>query len=349
MVERVEAADGQVLAVDVGRVTNGSAGQCLSATMLGAVSEYHRRNTKQWLSEVQERAVARGALPWSRTPLGYRRLEDGTLQVEPDEAALIVRAFEVRAEGASITQIREMLKSHGVERSHRGVQVMLANRVYLGEVRFGELVNLDAHEPIVSRDLFARVQRMVIPRGRQPKSEYLLARLGILRCASCGARLSAMQMPQQGGYRVYRHTSTTDCPHKVTVAAEMVERAVVDAVRSALADVEGRASAEQNVRQALQSLERAQEQLDAATRALSDWTDPVAVERLRALRDERDAAQERVDRLGGSRSEVTVPIAADWERLTLHEQRAFVRLVIDRVDIAPGRGPSRITVHLVGE
>jgi DNA invertase Pin-like site-specific DNA recombinase len=43
VVERVERAGGQVLAVDVGRVTNGSAGQWLSGTMLGAVSEYQRR------------------------------------------------------------------------------------------------------------------------------------------------------------------------------------------------------------------------------------------------------------------------------------------------------------------
>jgi hypothetical protein len=47
----------------------------------------------------------------------------------------------MRAEGASIPQIRAMLKSHDVERSHRGVQVMLASRVYLGEIHFGEMVD----------------------------------------------------------------------------------------------------------------------------------------------------------------------------------------------------------------
>lgn len=349
VVERVEAAGGQVLAVDVGRVTNGSAGQWLSATMLGAVSEYHRRTTKQWLGEVQERAVARGALPWSRTPLGYRRREDGTLEVDPDGAVTVVRAFEMRAEGASLTEIRKMLAAHGVQRSHRGAQVMLANRVYLGEVRFGELINPDAHAAIIDRELFDRVQRMVIPRGRKPKSDYLLARLGILRCATCGARLSAMQMRQQGGYRVYRHSSMNDCPRKVAISADMVEDAVVEKVRSVLADVEGRASAEQNARQAIHELDRAQEQLDAATRALSDWTDPVAVERLVELRGVRDARQANLDRLGGTRSEISIPIATDWERLTLEERRAFIRLIIDRVDIAPGRGPDRISIHLIGE
>jgi DNA invertase Pin-like site-specific DNA recombinase len=53
-----------VLAVDVGQVTNASAGQWLSGTMLGAVSEYFKRSVKERSAEGQARAVARGATPW---------------------------------------------------------------------------------------------------------------------------------------------------------------------------------------------------------------------------------------------------------------------------------------------
>lgn len=55
LVARVESAGGQVLAIDVGRVTNGSAGQWLSGTMLGAVAEYARRNAKERGGEAQAR------------------------------------------------------------------------------------------------------------------------------------------------------------------------------------------------------------------------------------------------------------------------------------------------------
>ena len=47
VVGRVEAAGGKILAVDVGQLTNGSAGQWLSGTMLGAVAEYARRVTSE--------------------------------------------------------------------------------------------------------------------------------------------------------------------------------------------------------------------------------------------------------------------------------------------------------------
>ena len=61
LIERVEAAGGQVLAVDVGQVSNGSAGQWLSGTLLGAVNEYQRRTTTERTAGAQARAVARGA------------------------------------------------------------------------------------------------------------------------------------------------------------------------------------------------------------------------------------------------------------------------------------------------
>jgi len=92
LVSRVEKVGGQVLAVDVGQVRNGSAGQWLSGTLLGAVNEYQRRTTTERTAGAQAHAVARGAQPWARVALGY-----------------------------------------------------------LGEVHFGELVNLAACEPIMQR------------------------------------------------------------------------------------------------------------------------------------------------------------------------------------------------------
>jgi DNA invertase Pin-like site-specific DNA recombinase len=353
VIERVEKAGGQVLAVDVGRVTNDSAGQWLSGTMMGAVSEYYRRSIKERSAEGQARAVARGATPWSRVPLGYVRRENGTLEPDPETIPIAKRAFEMRAAGESITQIRNMLKSHGVSRSHRGIQVMLANRVYLGEVHFGKLVNLNAHESIIDRELFGRVQRMVIPRGRQPSSPRLLARLGVLKCGSCGSRLSTMTMPQQGGYPIYRCASNNDCQRHVTISAVIAEDVVSSAVRDALSNAEERASMASNAREVTTTLENAQAALDAALRSfvaagLAD--EPAAVERLAELRQVRDDAEARVDQLGGIHTSVTVNAGRDWGLLTQDERRALIRATVESAIVAPsGRGAGRIAVRLFGE
>ncbi|MDQ6806073.1 MAG: recombinase family protein, partial [Actinomycetota bacterium] len=109
---RVEHAGGQVLAVDVGQVTNGSAGQWLSGTMLGAVSEYHRRSAKERSAEAQARAVERG-VALCHTHYGYLRGDDRILVPDPETAPNVVAAFELRASGGTMREVWEMLRGRG--------------------------------------------------------------------------------------------------------------------------------------------------------------------------------------------------------------------------------------------
>jgi DNA invertase Pin-like site-specific DNA recombinase len=351
LISRVEAAGGQVLALDTGQVTNGSAGQWLSGTMLGAVAEYARRTAAERSAEAQARAVARGVLPWPNVPPGYVRGEDGVLVPDPSARATVREAFEMRADGATVAEVRTFFASRGIERSYHGVTSLLASRVMLGEIHFGDLVNLTAHEPIVDRDLWQRVQRVSTPRGRKPKSGRLLARLGVLRCASCGARM-VVGSSNHGSYALYRCPPTGDCTQRVTISAEKVETLVVEKVRKALSDAEGRANIETNAREAERAHAQAQEALDAAVRSFAAagvMDEPAAVERLTGLRTERDAARERVEQLGGQRASVTVNAASDWDRLSPEARRGLIRATIDRVEVTPGRGAGRVSVHLVGE
>lgn len=348
VIERVEKAGGQVLAVDVGRVTNDSAGQWLSGTMMGAVSEYYRRSIKERSGEGQARAVARGAVMWSRVPLGYLRRDNGTLEPDPQTVPLVRRVFEMRVSGATVPSIRTMLRGRGVVRSPRGVQVMLASRVYLGEIHFGKLVNLSAHEPIIDRELWNRVQRMMVPRGRQPKSGALLARLNVLRCGSCGARLTAAVMPQQGGYPIYRCPSSSVCARGVVISGRIAEDVVSTTVRDALRDAQGRASMAENAQEAVSALERAQTDMDAALRSFAVTgleNETAAVERLAELRQVRDEAQARVDQIGPEAARTVT--TADWDELSLVGRRDLIRATVESAVVAPfGRGAERITVNL---
>jgi site-specific DNA recombinase len=349
VVERVERAGGHVLAVDVGHVTSGSAGQWLSGTMLGAVSEYQRRTAAERSAEAQARAVARGVVPWPRIPPGYQRGQDGRLEPDPILAPVVAEAFRMRAGGATIMEVREHLRAHGVRRSQHGVGALLASRVVLGEIRFGQLENLTAHPAIVDVETWREVQRVTIPRGQRPKSDRLLARLGVLRCGSCGARM-IVGSSNHGRYPLYRCPPNGDCTQRVTVSAELVERIVVERVRSVLAHAEGRASVEANALEAERELESAQAALEGAIRAFSGLEDEQATrDRLIELRERRDRAVERVEHLGSQRAVVVVSAAADWDRLTLDERRALIRATVSAVRVVPGRGAGRVSVELVSE
>jgi site-specific DNA recombinase len=348
VVQRVEQAGGQVLAVDVGQVTEASAGQWLSGTMLGAVSEYARRTAKERSGDAQQRAVERGVLPWPNIPPGYRRGEDGVLVVEPAEAKLMRKAFQMRGDGATYAECRSYLTANGIERSWHGVQHAMKSRVYLGEIHFGKLVNLAAHEPLVDADTWAKAQRSEV-RGSRPKSNRLLARQGVLRCGSCGGRMSVGTQTQGGRkYSFYRCSPTSDCQNRQAIGADIAEQVVVEAVRAVLADVEGRASVDDTRRQTEAELAHAQGRLDAAMEAFADLAgEPVAAATLRSLSETRDGISERLDQIGGG--SVSLPIGADWGRLSLDEQRAFVRATVERATVAPGKGPGRVAVQLFSE
>jgi DNA invertase Pin-like site-specific DNA recombinase len=346
IVERVEAAGGKILAVDVGQVTNGSAGQWLSGTMLGAVSEYARRVTAERTADAKRRAVDRGVAPFPNVPPGYRRAADGSLEPNPKEARAVAQAFRIRAHGATVMEVREYLRKRGIERSFHGTQALLASRIVRGELRFGELVNVESHEAIVDEKTWAAVQRMKSPRGRRAKSTRLLARLGVLRCGTCGARMVVGSTQQTSGkYWFYRCNPTSDCPQRVTISAELAEQVVVDAVKELLEGLEGTATVGAGVEEAERELERCERELDAAVRAFSGLEDVAAArERLSTLREERDRARDRLAELQAAVGPAVTVTTGEWDLLIIDEQRALIRAVIAEATVAPGRGPDRVTV-----
>jgi site-specific DNA recombinase len=351
VIAQVEAAGGELWTVSDGRISHETAESELTANLQGSVTHFQRRYARDKSVLAVEIAIEQGKVPWCQTAPGYLRDDDSKLRPDPAKVPIIRKAFEMRARGATVADVRACLAEHGVVKSYHGTGHLLRDRIYLGEVHFKNRVNFFAHEPIIDRDLFERVQRVAVPRGRRPKSERLLARLGVLRCASCDGRMVVGSQRQNGKpYHFYRcgHVRE-DCDQRATIAAETVEQLVIDAVRNAVADAEGRASAEAGVREAERDVERAQENYEAAMGALADFTDAAAVARLRELREAWLAAQARVDQLGGNRAAVTITAGKDWDRISYEGRRALIRATVESVVVSPGRGIDRVTIQFVGE
>lgn len=317
--------------------------------MLGAVGEYHRRVTADRAHEAKQRAVERGVPPFPNVPPGYRRGEGGTLEPDPRTAAAVAEAFRLRADGATVMAVREHLRARGVERSFHGVQSLLGSRIVLGELHFGAKVNESAHPAIVDAATWQRVQKIALPRGRRPVSDRLLARLGILRCGTCGARMVVGTTRQNGKpYSFYRCPPNADCQRRVTISAEVAESTVARAVHDLLADVSESASVEAGADEAECQLQARQAELDAAIRTLAPVADEKSArERLSQLRQARDEAAARLADLVGAAGPAVTVSAGDWNTLTLAERRALIRATIAEATVAPGRGTDRIAVKPV--
>jgi hypothetical protein len=366
VIERVERAGGEIFALDHGKLTNGTAARRLSTNMLGSVFQYFAEITGEKVTAAQARAVARGVYPHPKVPVGYARGENGVLVVEPAAAKVVVRAFKRRDLGASLVDIQALLAKNGIERALAGVGWMLRSRMYLGEIHFGELHNLNAHEPIITdRALFERVQRRTVSRGRQAKSERLLARLGVLRCGTCGSRMVINS--DSGSYRC-GDTSAHRCQRRAAVKADRVEATVLDAVRaySATPDTPPRAPKRQQIREADKAIERANADLDNTIRQLGELGllgRPASQETLRKLTKALDDAHAVRARLGdGDKNDVIGP--DEIGKLTEPAKRlaAWRRLITDAVEsvtVAPamtadGRpsrlwDPRRIDIRFLGE
>jgi DNA invertase Pin-like site-specific DNA recombinase len=349
VIGRVEGAGGRVVALDVGEVSAATSAQWLSSTFLGAVAEYHRRTTAERTADAKRRSIARGEPPFPNIPPGYRKREDGRLEPSEDAPA-VAEAFRRRAGGATIREVRAFLRERGVERSYHGVQALLSSRAYLGELHFGRFEpNLVAWEPIVDPETWKQCQDARVARGRRPKSERLLSRLSVLRCGTCGARMVIGSRTHKGKRNLfYRCPPVGDCERRVTISANVAEAAVTDAVRQLVEGMQGTASLDTDA--AALELDGAQAALEAAVEAFDGLDPALANRRLRALQEARDAAAEKLRDLRDAGGAVSVATTDD---LTPDEWRALIRVVLERVEVAPADGhgspADRLTIVPRGE
>lgn len=155
-------------------------------------------------------------------PKGYKGVEKNVLVIVPEDAERVREMFRLYVGGRSMQQIADEM---GIYIS--GVKVVLARRVYVGEIKNsrGEWIK-GMHPPIVDVATFARAQELRAERrlgGPRPRSAVAATSGWILRdvarCMHCGARMSAAYAGRAGaeGTRYYYR-----CAHRCEAVAPQV-------------------------------------------------------------------------------------------------------------------------------
>jgi DNA invertase Pin-like site-specific DNA recombinase len=359
VVLRVEAAGGRVLALDFGEVTEKTAVQWFSSTMVAAVAEYLSRSVGERLAGTQKMSIDAG-VPIGTVPPGYRKDDDPTsptyrrIVLHTAEAAVMSEAFRLRADGASWRAVRKHMADGGIVRTVGSVRKLLHSRTYLGELFFGKLRKTGSHAAIIDVATFERVvgkkgKAYGVP-GR--KSQLLLSSTRVLRCGTCKKALQAASQVQGGkSYPVYKCNPNLVCARRVSIDARIADEAVASYVRQKLADESATEGPGMELIQAQDAAEAAQAAYSRAMRNLADSSDePEAQTILAEKRAARDAAsayaaelERRARSIGNA---VTLNAAADWDTLDLAERRDLITSVLERVEVAPGsrhfRGAGRL-------
>jgi DNA invertase Pin-like site-specific DNA recombinase len=352
-VKRVEKVGGSVVALDVGRTSDATAAEKLSGTLLAAIAEFYADQIGEKMKAPIQRNIDLGIAPFPNVTPAYRKREDGTLELDPERAPLIREAVAMRLapRPASYTTIARFLTERGVKITPGGVEGLFASKLLVGEIHFGSFrPNLRAIEkPLLDAVTFRRLNEAKARRGRYAKSERLLARLDVLICRSCGARLSvdtAKRGPKAKEYSYYRCGNRL-CVAPAVVSAEVAEEFIRDEAIRLSGEVKGRASLAAEVEAARLAKVAAEEKLAGAIRTLAGLASETATrEVLDELQATRDRAAAEHDRLAAlTTPDRTVATVADWDRLTLDERRDVIRAVIERAVVTPGRGAGRIAVE----
>ena len=194
--------------------------------------------TRTGLREKARQGHLVGSLPW-----GYVRDRDSGLAVpEPERAELVRELFERYAAGQeSDRSLAEWLNARGARTAKDRpfgkdtVREMLVNAAYCGYVcglRSKDRSVRGLHDPLVSEELFDRVQEIrawrtrVLKAGR-PSEDYLLRKL--LYCERCGARMHGTRGSRAGVRRYLCSTRrySKGCGQPIT-RAEPLEAQLVE-------------------------------------------------------------------------------------------------------------------------
>ena len=161
----------------------------------GMANQYIRdlsRNVKRGILTKLEKGE------WANyAPIGYFN-KDGKVFPDKEKAKYVVKAFELYAKGShSVKDIADILYQDGF-RSRKGykyhkskIHKILQNPFYYGVMRMHGKFYAGKHNPIISKELFDDVQKVIMGKNHGKQRKHFFALRGFFRCNKCGCLLTA--------------------------------------------------------------------------------------------------------------------------------------------------------------
>jgi site-specific DNA recombinase len=168
-------------------------------------------------------------------PLGYRNITgpDGKkiIEPDPDSAPVITHLFEWYAAGTlSLKEAAQKARAAGLVYRKSGspvpvstVHSTLRNRLYMGEFEWNGRIYLGKHQPLVTSDLWKRVQGVLDSRHakKQRRVKHDFAFSGLIACGHCGCSIvGEIKKQRYVYYHCTGHKGRCDEPY---VREEIIE------------------------------------------------------------------------------------------------------------------------------
>jgi site-specific DNA recombinase len=232
----------------------------LTLNVLLSFAQFEREVTGERIRDKIAASKQKGMWMGGTVPLGYD-VSDHCLVVNPKEAATVRLVFQLYIELRSVRQVRDELdrrsivskqrvsksgsRSGGVRFGRGALYQMLANPIYVGEIRHKQVSHPGQHEPIIEKPLWQRVQAMLKQRATRQSGGASRRTLSLLMgklfdengepLYACGARKGDRRYRYFVSRKLVKRTDKTR-EGGWRISAEEIERAVTAAARQTVSD-----------------------------------------------------------------------------------------------------------------
>ena len=228
-------------------ISEGSEGILLESLLEGMAEYYSAELAEKVVRGMTENAL-KGINNGGQITFGYQMTTERKFEPHETYAPIVLEIFTMYADGKTVKEIVDYLDEKNIK-SYRGgkmninaVQRILSNRRYIGEYKFREVVVPDCIPPLVPKELFERVQKLLVknkkaPARRKAEDDYLLSLK--LFCGKCGTHMVGES--GKGTSRIYRYykcanTKRVHICDKKPVRKEWIEEKVIQVVLEILND-----------------------------------------------------------------------------------------------------------------
>lgn len=230
-------------------ISDGPEGVLLES-MLEGWAEYYSVDLSEKIGRGLTENALKGKMNGGGLTFGYR-MKDQRLEIDETTAPVVVEIFTRYADGEKMTDIAKDLTRRGIRTSQGNkitlnvVHYLLKNRRYIGEYKFRDMIIPNAIPPIVSEELFNRVQEIMArnqkaPAMRKAEDDYILTTK--LFCGKCGTFMVGESGRSHTGtvHRYYKcsHAKRKKGCDKKPVKKDWIEDAVIHYIMKIVMDDE---------------------------------------------------------------------------------------------------------------
>ena len=173
---------------------------------------------------VLDSKVKHGTVVSGKIPFGYRINEEKRLEVVPENAAIILDAFEHYRSTVSVRATAAYIqRTYGLNWDNVRCRRNLVQTLYIGHYESNGRVNPNFCPPIVPRDLYDDVQKLLSNNTKANPTGRVFLFTSLLICAECGHRLAGLQTGYGPYYRCPQHYSRRTCDHKKQIRETTIE------------------------------------------------------------------------------------------------------------------------------